>query len=275
MRILNTLFLLLTFVAIAPAQRPGFNIHSIEEDIALGEKYAHEVEENSILLEHPAIQAYVDRIGARLARTLNATPFRFRFQVVVNPDINAFALPGGRMFINSGIILAMRSESELAAVMGHEMAHVLLRHSTGGQSRDQLVGALAELGGQLLERKFGQNSAAAFSTRLGTQFAVNALNRKFGRNQERDADVLGVRMMAAAGFNTNAAAGFWLRQGASRAPANAFNRLFDTHPTDESRARNLTALSQQLTPPGSTFSESGQFVAFQQFVLNELRRASR
>ncbi|MFN0105994.1 MAG: M48 family metalloprotease [Bryobacteraceae bacterium] len=265
---------LIALSGLAPAQRPGFNLATVEQDIALGEQAAREVEQQSVVLDHPAIQAYVNHIGARLAGTLQSTPFRFRFQVVVNPEVNAFALPGGRMFINTGMIIAARSESELAAVMGHEMAHVLLRHGTGGQSRDQVIGQIAELGAQLLERKFGSDSAAAVTTRIGAQFAANSLTRKFGRNQERDADVLGVKMMAAGSFNPDAAVNFWLRQSASRAGGNKFSRLFDTHPTDESRARNLGALSQQLSAPAG-FRETGLFVDFQRFVHHAAQRAAR
>jgi len=274
MRILPSILLLLVSATTATGQRPGFNVATIEQDIALGETAAREVEQNSTILNHPEIQAYVDHIGSRLARTLSSTPFRFRFQVVLDKEINAFALPGGRMFINTGIILAMKSESELAAVMGHEMSHVLLRHGTGGQSRDQTIGQIAELGAQLLERRFGQNSAAAFSTRIGAQFAANGLMRKFGRNQERDADVLGLRMMAAGQFNPHAASGFWLRQNSSRARANAFARLFETHPTDESRARNLDALSEQLAHPNG-FAETGEFPRMQQLVFRVVAQSAR
>src|SRR5947209_9946017 len=116
----------------------GFNMHSIETDIAIGKQYAQEVERSSKLIEDPIVVEYVNRVGQNLVRNSDAK-VPFTIKVIDSDAINAFALPGGFFFVNSGLIIHAQEESELAGVMAHEISHVTARHGTRGQSRAELT----------------------------------------------------------------------------------------------------------------------------------------
>src|SRR5262249_13452499 len=133
------------FIALAWAQgptrfRPGFNLFSKEQDVQVGQESAAQVRKQMTMVKDPFLNQYVNSIGKRLANAQEAkeSGFPFTFEVVADPSINAFALPGGPMFINSGLLKAVDSEAELAGVMGHEMSHVILRHGTNQASKAQL-----------------------------------------------------------------------------------------------------------------------------------------
>src|SRR5712691_3185399 len=160
---------------------PGFNFFSRQQDIQLGQESAAQVRRQMQMVKDPVLNDYVNRVGRKLANTpeARASGFPFTFEVVADPSINAFALPGGPMFINTGLLKAVDNEAELAGVMGHEMSHVILRH--------------------------------------GTNQASKAL--KFSRTAESQADLTGSHLMAESGYNPMAMARFFEKlssQGGSR-----------------------------------------------------------
>src|SRR5436309_8512748 len=130
---------------------PGFNFFSRQQDIQLGQESAAQVRRQMQMVKDPFLNDYVNRVGRKLANTpaSRASGFPFSFQVVADPSINAFALPGGPMFINTGLLKAVDNEAQLAGVMGHEMSHVILRHGTNQASKQQLLSLPAILGQQL------------------------------------------------------------------------------------------------------------------------------
>src|SRR4029450_8520952 len=111
---------------------PGFNLFSKDQDVQLGKENAEQVRKQMTVVKDPVLTDYVNRVGKRLvsAREAQESGFPFTFEVVADPSINAFALPGGPMFINTGLLKAVDNEAQLAGVMGHEMSHVILRHGT-------------------------------------------------------------------------------------------------------------------------------------------------
>jgi predicted Zn-dependent protease len=124
----------LLFITLLSAQvrelRPGFNLFSPQQDIQLGKEAAAQVEKNSQVIKDDALTSYLTRIGARLAKSSRAGTFPFTFEVLNDKEVNAFALPGGPMFVNTGLLAAADNESQLAGVLAHEMSHVALRHGT-------------------------------------------------------------------------------------------------------------------------------------------------
>ena len=118
---------------------PGFNLFTKAQDVQVGQENAAQVRKQMVMVHDPFLNEYVTRVGKRLvsAREAQESGFPFTFEVVADPSINAFALPGGPMFINTGLLRAVDNEAQLAGVMGHEMSHVILRHGTNPRSRKQ------------------------------------------------------------------------------------------------------------------------------------------
>ncbi len=178
------------------------NPFSIEKDVELGRQAAAEVERQLPVLNDRAVDGYVERIGYRLVegmpRDYQHPQFRYSFKVIDASDINAFALPGGFTYVNRGLINAARNEGELAGVMAHEIAHVALRHGTAQAAKAQKFqwGAAA---GQILGAVIGGGLGNVVSA--GSQLGIGAYFLKYGRDYERQADILGAQIMANAGYD--------------------------------------------------------------------------
>src|ERR1700758_955904 len=130
---------------------PGFNLFSKDQDVQLGQENAAQVRKQMTVIKDPVLTEYVTREGKRRVSAPEAqeSGFPFRFAVVADPSINAFALPGGPMFINTGLLRAVDNEAQLAGVMGHEMSHVILRHGTNQASKSKLIELPALLSSQM------------------------------------------------------------------------------------------------------------------------------
>src|SRR5262245_22228500 len=122
-----------------PRFKPGFNLFSAKQDVEIGRQSAQQIRTETPMLNDPEIVGYVQQLGARLASKAAGERFPYEFQVVATREINAFALPGGFLFVNAGAIAAARNEGELAGVMAHEIAHVALRHGTNQASKAQIA----------------------------------------------------------------------------------------------------------------------------------------
>jgi beta-barrel assembly-enhancing protease len=195
--------LMLTLVAgVAEAQtkvNSGWNLFSPQQDVEIGAQSAAEAERQLPLVRDGDVQSYVNNIGQKLARNAGGPAFNYQFKVINASDINAFALPGGYIYINRGIIENAKNEGEVAGVMAHEIAHAALRHGTHQASKAYAAQAgLAILGG-VLGGKMGQNTAQILNTVGGV--GLNALFLKFSRDLESQADVRGAQILAASGYS--------------------------------------------------------------------------
>jgi Zn-dependent protease with chaperone function len=177
------------------------NKYKVQDDVRLGRDAAAKVDRQFPILNDPQAEDYVASIGERLVAAIppqfQQPAFDYRFKVVDASDINAFALPGGPMYVNRGMIQAARNEGEIAGVMAHEISHVALRHATAQQTKvsnplNQVLGIGAILGGAILG---GQAGAQA-----GQIFAAGYFLR-YSREYETQADTLGARIMAQAGYD--------------------------------------------------------------------------
>jgi hypothetical protein len=177
------------------------NKFSTADDVKLGREAAAEAEQKMQLLRDPELGGYVERVGERLAAAIppefQHSEFQYSFKVVDAKDINAFALPGGPMYVNSGMITAAKSEDEMAGVMAHEISHVALRHGTAQVTKQQkysMLSGIMGMGGQILGGPIGSIA------QMGSQ-GVGVYLLKFSREYETEADLLGARIMANAGYD--------------------------------------------------------------------------
>src|SRR4051812_5091072 len=175
---------------------------SRDQEIQLGKESAAEVERTMEVIRNPEIEAWLNQIGGQLAKQPQANAYPYYFKLVNDESINAFALPGGPMFVHTGLIAAASDESQVAGVLAHEMSHVALRHGASQMSKAQtwsmlggLIGAAAGMAGG------GQCGLLCQAVQTGGGLAQNSVLMKFSRDHERDADLNGARMMASAGYN--------------------------------------------------------------------------
>jgi beta-barrel assembly-enhancing protease len=192
------------------AVHPGFNVFSVAQDTQIGAQSAAQVDRQVPLLSESSVTRYVSSLGARLAAQAPGHRFPYRFRVANLSDVNAFALPGGPIYIHRGLIENVRTEGELAGVIAHEIAHVALRHQTNQASKAYLAQAGIGLLGGLLG---GSNSSSSTSQIINTigGFGLNSLFLKFSRSMESQADVVGAQIMARAGYDPNEMASFFSR----------------------------------------------------------------
>ena len=193
--------------------KPGFNLFSKEQDIQLGREAAAQVRQQLPIVDNRELQNYVSQIGQRLAQQQGAEDYPYSFTMVNDPSINAFALPGGPTFIHTGLLKAAENEAQLAGVMAHEIAHVALRHGTNQASKANLIQLPAMIAGGLAgEGLLGQLA------QVGIGLGANSVLLKYSRDAERQADALGARLMAQAGYNPIEMARFFERLAAEGGP---------------------------------------------------------
>jgi beta-barrel assembly-enhancing protease len=175
------------------------NKYSVQDDVKLGRQAAQEAEQQFPLLRDEEVRSYVENVGRRLVSAIPSEfqhpEFQYYFKVVNARDINAFALPGGPMYVNRGMIEAARTEGEMAGVMAHEISHVALRHGTAQATKGQKYGLLAGIAG-IAGTIFGGQQIGQLAQ---APFAVYIL--KFSREYETEADILGSQIMAQAGYD--------------------------------------------------------------------------
>ncbi len=236
-----------TFTA-APAAyahdpKPGFNVFSADQEVQLGQQAAADAERQLPMLNDRSVTSYVNSIVSRLARVAPHRDYPYQAKVVNSSDINAFALPGGFVYVHRGLIQAARTEGELAGVLAHEMAHVALRHGTAQVSKAyaaQLgVGALGQiLGG-------GRQNSQVWNV-VGN-LGLSTLFLKFSRNAEDEADSLGARMMAEAGYNPIEMANFFdVLQAQQRRNPSSVEQFFSSHPAPANRSQHIRSEAQSL-----------------------------
>jgi len=215
--------------------KPGWNMFSAEQDVELGEQASKEVAQQVLMLNDSRVDRYLNTIGERLAAKTPGPKFPYSYKAVNDRGINAFALPGGHIFINRGTIEAANSEAQLAGVMAHEASHVALRHGTNQASKASVAQMpLAILGGLL-----GGNSTAAALTQLGAGFTVHSVLLKYSRDAEKQADTMGTQILYDTGYDPRAMAQFFETLQAQDQGGNRV-AFFNSHPNPDRRVENVT-----------------------------------
>ncbi len=211
----------------------GVNFYSLEREIAIGKQLAQDVERSAKLVDDPVIVEFVNRVGQNLVRNSDAR-VPFTIKVIDSDEINAFALPGGFFYVNSGLILRADEEAELAGVMAHEIAHVTARHATKNATKGELA-QLAMIPLILL----GPGGWAGYGVYQGLNFVIPLSFLKFSRNAEREADFLGLQYMYKAGYDPNAFISFFEKiQAEERRRPGSIPKVFASHPPTPERIEN-------------------------------------
>jgi predicted Zn-dependent protease len=208
----------------------GVNFYSIEKEIALGKGLAMDVERQAKIVDDPIIAEYVNRLGQNLVRNSDAK-VPFTIKVIDTEEVNAFALPGGFFFVNSGLILKADTEAELAGVMSHEIAHVAARHGTRQATRGEIAQLatipLIFLGGWT---GYGIQQAASVAIPIGFL--------SFSRGFESEADLLGLEYMYKSGYDPGAFVDFFEKiQSLEKKKPGTMAKVFSTHPMTDDRIK--------------------------------------
>jgi Zn-dependent protease with chaperone function len=216
--------------------KPGFNLFSKQQDIQVGREAAAQVRKQAVIVDDPELQEYVQRVGKRLASQPEAGDYPYTFTVVLDKNINAFALPGGPTFVNSGTVAAADNEAQLAAVMAHEISHVALRHGTSQASKANLLQIPALLAGAIV----GNGSLMGQLAQLGIGLGFNSVLLRYSREAESQADALGSHIMSEAGYNPIEMAHFFEKLQGAGSGGRAMQFLSD-HPNPGNREQAIEA----------------------------------
>ncbi len=210
----------------------GINFYSLEKEIALGKQLAQEVERQAKIIDDPIIAEYVNRVGQNLVRNSDAK-VPFTIKVLDTEEVNAFALPGGFFFVNSGLILKADSESELAGVMAHEIAHVAARHGTRQATR----GEIAQIGMIALSIAMPYGWTG-YAIGQGASMAIPLGFLTFSRGFEREADYLGLQYLYKSGYDPTSFVDFFEKiQSMEKKKPGTVSKVFSTHPMTDDRIK--------------------------------------
>lgn len=241
--------------------KPGMNFFKPEQDIQMGREYSQQIERELDVIQGGPLTEYISALGQRIASQPQAGKFPYTFKVVNDPSINAFALPGGPIYINSGLLLNADNEGQLIGVIAHEVSHIALRHSTNQVSRSMMIQIPAMLAGAYGQSKGGLTGMLA---QLGVGLGSNGLLMKFSRGAEQQADLLGARMMAQVGYNPIEMARFFetleAQSGGKSGPS-----FFSSHPNPGNRSKYVSE-EVTLLPRRNFDADTGKFQRMKQLA---------
>jgi predicted Zn-dependent protease len=246
----------------------GVNFYSLEKEMALGKQLAEEVQRQAKVVSDPLISEYVNRIGQNLVRSSDAK-VPFTFQVIEGDSPNAFALPGGYVFVYTALIEIASEEDELAAAMAHEIAHVAARHMTRQATRSQIVNVAGVPVGVVLGGGIG-----GAVVRQGANVGVPAAFLHFTRQDESEADYLGVQYMYAAGYDPNGAISIFEKlESLERKQPGTVARIFSTHPMDAARIQKTEQEIGRILPARDEYVvNTSDYIAIRQRMISQEAR---
>ncbi len=264
------LFLGMTLLLLPNAQaqrtqfKPGWNMFSPQQDVELGKRAALDAAKQLPMCNAPKVDAYLTQLGLRLAAKLptGGVQYPFEFHCVNDKAINAFALPGGYVFINRGVIESADNEAQLAAVMAHELSHVALRHGTNQATKAQAAQGFLGIASGI----FGGSTGGTLLTELGA-FAAGGVLLRYSRTAESQADVLGTQVLYDSGHDPRAMAQFFEKLEAETKGKNPPEFLSD-HPNPEHRVGRVDEEIDRLGGiPANAKRDSAEFEAIKREVL--------
>ena len=221
----------------------GVNLYSLEREIALGKQFAQEIERSVRLMDDPVVNEYVNRVGQNLVRNSDAR-VPFTIKVIDDDTLNAFALPGGFFYVNTGLILRATEEAELAGVMAHEIAHVAARHGTKQATKGQILDWA-----MIPTIIFLPGGWAGYGIYQGLGFLIPLSFLKFNRDAEREADYLGLQYMYKAGYDPNAYVAFFEKiQAEEKRQPGTIPKVFSSHPPTPERIQNTQRSIAEILP---------------------------
>jgi Zn-dependent protease with chaperone function len=252
----------------APHFKTGFNLFTPEQDIELGKKSAQQVAQQVPLLRDERINGYVQQLGKRLSAKAPGFPFAYQFAVIATKEINAFALPGGYIFVNAGTLAAAKNEGELAGVISHEIAHVALRHGTNQASKAYV----AQRGIDILRTIAGGSRDADEIIQTVGGAGANMVFLKFGRTAETQADVEGAHIMTNSGYDPHDMANFFKtleeRSRGQRTP-----EFMSDHPDPGNRVATINKVLETVRLSQKPVRDSNEFQQVKGLLTGQQRQA--
>jgi predicted Zn-dependent protease len=243
--------------------KPGWNMFSAQQDVEVGQQTSRDAEQQLRMLNNSKVENYVNNLGRSLAGRAQGEKYPYQFKVVNDRAINAFALPGGPIYINRGVIEAADNEAQFAGAMAHEISHVALRHGTNQASKAYIAQVpLAILGGAL-----GSNSTGAVLAQIGAGFATNSLLLKYSRSAESQADTMATQILYDSGYDARAMAQFFEKIQAQDRGGRPVE-FFSNHPNPDNRIEGVNQEIANLggSPRGSK-TDSREFQEIKRYVL--------
>jgi predicted Zn-dependent protease len=267
-RRINTLILLVFVILGSLFQNTGLANASftLEDEKKLGKEFYEKLEKSNVLLHDQKINMYINELGNKVLSHSQKAPFDYRFSVIKSSAINAFATPGGYVYVNRGLITMVETESELSAVLAHEIAHVNARHIASSIEKSQKVGIAtlaAILAGAFLGGG-GDLSAAVMSFSLAT---ATSLNLKYSREHEEEADRLGMYYLVSAGYDSKAMLDMLKMMRRYEFYSNNIPSYFLTHPGTDERISYIDALLQTTYTHTGAKSIIGNFKRIQVLLM--------
>jgi predicted Zn-dependent protease len=246
----------------------GVNLYSLEKEMALGKQLAEEVQRQAKVVDDPLISEYINRIGQNLVRSSDAK-VPFTFQVIEGDSPNAFALPGGYVFVYTALLKIADEEDELAAAMAHEIAHVAARHMTRQATKSQIVNLAGVPVGVIL----GGGIGGAIG-RQGANFGIPAVFLHFTRKDEAEADYLGVQYLYAAGYDPNGAISIFEKlESLEKKRPGTVARIFSTHPMDAARIQKTEQEIGRILPARDEYVvNTSEYTAIRQRMISQEAR---
>ena len=240
--------------------KPGWNLFTPEQDIQIGARASAKIGQQILLLNDPRVDDYLDALGKKLASYTPGYKYPYQYRCVNDENVNAFALPGGFIYVNRGVIEAADNEAQLAGVLAHETSHVALRHGTNQVSKAEawriplgVLGAAGGLGGLI--------------ARAGGGFTLNSIVLKYSRDDETQADVLGTQILYDAGYDPRALAQFFEKiQAESKGKQPA--QFFSDHPNPGNRTGRVDEEVDRLGGPEPDYrTDSDDFRSIKIYVM--------
>ena len=223
----------------------GANYVSIEDEWNLGRDLEADLARRLDLVDDATLESYVNSVGRRMVQQTNMAELPWRFHVVRDAEVNAFNVPGGLVYVHTGLLEKAGSAAEFAGALAHEIGHGVARHGTRRLSQQQEANLLASI-------LLGGNPGAV--AQIGAQIAALGAFARFSRDDEREADRLAVQLMAATGYNPEGLARLLQRLLESGAGGGGF---FSSHPNPEERMQNVRAFAREVNTSGTRMDDSG------------------
>lgn len=244
--------------------KPGWNVFSPQQDVEIGKEVSKQAEQQLVLLNDKKVDGYLDRLGHKLAAKAPGEKYPYQFKGVNDASINAFALPGGFLYINRGTIEAADDEAQLAGVIGHEIGHAALRHGTNQMTKATAMQLpLAMLGGVI-----GSNSIVGLLAQVGANFGTQSILLKYSRDAERQADLVGTQILYDNNYDPREMAQFFMKlEEESKRSGGRPIQFFSSHPNPENRVTAVNAEVSKLGGQANSYQgNSTEFREIQRYV---------
>lgn len=231
--------------------RKSFVMFSPAQEAEMGAQSFAQLRSQEKISPDPMQNQRVNQVGRRIAAAVGSDlpTAKWEFVVFDSPDVNAFALPGGKVGVYTGLLRLAETDDELATVIGHEIAHVTARHGAERMSEALVLGALGAAGTAAVQNRYGDEKAQAFALAYGTGATLGRI-LPHSRANEGEADYIGLRYAAKAGYDPRAAISFWQKMARHKAQSGSGGppAFLSTHPTDEQRIANLQQQVPKVLP---------------------------